>query len=266
MPENNKISSSIRNPGDFSHNINGGQSYDTANPSRVQPKSNYQHSKRHVISMLIFLDQLSKPEDPDAWKYRPFSKFGNYSTTSAMILPSRMMSELIHEEEANLKHRFQRLRDEIHNQISIYCHYSMQARKYNYKNDFSKVVSLDNGRNTHSEKIDKLKEESIAIVMELARRENFQVIDLHGLHLAEAEEAVLMIVKELRERHRRKMTVKSQRTSAGEGESLEIITGKGRHTVGGMQNAVLLPKIKSYLESLGYQVKQNSGSLSVKIK
>lgn len=49
----------------------------------------------------------------------------------------------------------------------------MQARKYNYKNDFSKVVSLDNGRNTHSEKIDKLKEESIAIVMELARRENF---------------------------------------------------------------------------------------------
>jgi len=35
------------------------------------------------------------------------------------------------------------------------------------------------------------------------------VIDLHGLHLAEAEEAVLMIVKELRERHRRKMIVKS---------------------------------------------------------
>ena len=75
-----------------------------------------------------------------------------------------------------------------------------------------------------------------------------------------------MIIKELRERHRRKMAVKSQRTSAGEGESLEIITGKGKHTTGGMQNAVLLPKIKSYLESLGYAVKTNSGSLHVKIK
>lgn len=142
----------------------------------------------------------------------------------------------------------------------------MQARKYNYKSDFSKVVSLDNGRNAHSEKIDNLKEESIAIVMELARRDNFSRIDLHGLHLAEAEEVVLMIVKELRERHRRRMSVKSQRTSAGEGESLEIITGKGRHTMGGTENAVLLPKIKSYLESLGFTVKQNSGSLFVKIK
>ena len=116
---------------------------------------------------------MSRPEDPDAWKYRPFSKFGSYSTASAMMLPQRMMTELSHEEDANLRHKFQRLREEIQNQISIYCHYSMQARKYNYKNDFSKVVSLDNGRNLHSEKIDKLKEESIGIVMEFARRENF---------------------------------------------------------------------------------------------
>ena len=44
MPENSRLSSSIRNPGDFAHGVNGGVSLDSANPSRVQPKSNYQHS------------------------------------------------------------------------------------------------------------------------------------------------------------------------------------------------------------------------------
>jgi len=35
MPENNRISSSIRNPGDFAHGVNGGLNYDAKNPSKV---------------------------------------------------------------------------------------------------------------------------------------------------------------------------------------------------------------------------------------
>lgn len=45
MPENNRISSSIRNPGDFAHGINGGLNFEAKNPSKVQPRSNYHHSK-----------------------------------------------------------------------------------------------------------------------------------------------------------------------------------------------------------------------------
>lgn len=144
---------------------------------------------------------MSKPEEPDAWKYRPFSRFGGSSISSAMILPQRLMRDLVDEEENNLRFKFQQLREDIQKQMSLYCHYSLQARK-NAKSNFKKIVSLDNGRNMYSEQIDKLKEKSIAIVIELARRENFKRIDLHGLHLAEAEEVVVMIVKELRERHR----------------------------------------------------------------
>jgi DNA-nicking Smr family endonuclease len=55
---------------------------------------------------LKLLDEMSRPEDPDAWKYRPFSKFGGSSISSAMILPQRLMDDLVDEEENNLRFKF----------------------------------------------------------------------------------------------------------------------------------------------------------------
>ena len=70
--------------------------------SRLKAKFNQNQITSTVSSTFYHSnleDELSKPEDPDAWKYRPFSKFGSYSTTSAMNLPQRIMSELRNEEE-----------------------------------------------------------------------------------------------------------------------------------------------------------------------
>jgi DNA-nicking Smr family endonuclease len=91
--------------------------------------------------------------------------------------------------------------------------------------------------------MDMHKEESIAIVLDMCRRTNFEKVDLHGLYLEEAEEVVMMVMQEVRERVRRSTNIKNSR---GGGKNLEIVTGKGLHSKG---KAVLFPKIKAYLES-----------------
>lgn len=49
MPDYSRISSSIRNPGDFVHSLNGNYGYEQTQ-SKVQPKSNYQHSEFDFLS------------------------------------------------------------------------------------------------------------------------------------------------------------------------------------------------------------------------
>ena len=161
---------------------------------------------------------------------------------------------------SELKTRFQYLRGQIQSLQKLYYHYSMQVQKYNRKKDYSKMHSMDNQRKTFNEKMDMHKEESIAIVLDMCRRTNFEKVDLHGLYLEEAEEVVMMVMQEVRERVRRSTNIKNSR---GGGKNLEIVTGKGLHSKG---KAVLFPKIKAYLESQGYKVKADRGRLMVNVK
>lgn len=119
--------------------------------------------------------------------------------------------------------------------------------------------SMDNQRKGFNEKMDMHKEESIAIILDLCRRTDFEKVDLHGLYLEEAEEVVMMVLQEVRERVRRG----GNRGSGYGGKMLEIVTGKGLHSKG---QAVLFPKIRAYLETLGYKVKADRGRLIVNVK
>lgn len=160
-----------------------------------------------------------------------------------------------------LRSRFHYLRGQIQSLQKLYYHYSMQIQRYNRKKDYSKIHSLNSQKNGFNETIDKHKEESIAIILDLCRRTDFEKVDLHGLYLEEAEEVVMMVLKEVREHIRRSMNVKN--SSGHKGKWLEIVTGKGLHSKKG---AVLQPKIKDYLLNQGYKIKPENGRILVHVK
>ena len=209
---------------------------------------------------------MSKPEDPDNWRFKPSTKLfysgASYQSLSSSILPAGLMRDISMQSHDELEMRFQNLRAQIQELQKLYYHYSLQVSKYNLKKDFSKVSSLDIQRKGYSETIDTYKQESVAICLDLCRRTDFEKVDLHGLYLEEAEELVMMVLREVKERIRRNLNSHNSGAN-GVGKQLEIVTGKGIHSQG---KAVLLPKIKEYLEKMGHKVGVDKGRLLIRVK
>jgi hypothetical protein len=72
---------------------------------------------------------MSKPEDPDNWRYKPNARFVNssYQSLTSSIMPQKLMKDISMQNASELKTRFQYLRGQIQSLQKLYYHYSMQV-------------------------------------------------------------------------------------------------------------------------------------------
>ena len=155
-------------------------------------------------------------------------------------------------DENRLNAEFLRIRRELRDHQKIYQKCSEKLSGMSKKD----TASLSMFRNDTDMRISLLKKQSVFIVYQIARMYNFQKVDLHGLTLQEAQEAIITVLDQIM----RQITSNNLRKF-----NVEVITGKGLHSQG---EAVLHPRIKQFLAEQGYLVKssKDEGKLDVTIK
>lgn len=143
---------------------------------------------------------------------------------------------------------FSKIRKEINSLQNIYYTCSVQSNLAGKKSNYKNLNRFQSYKRKTEKKLNIFKEESIAIIYEQAKRTNFTKVDLHGLHLDEAEEIIMILINSIHH-----ILYRKGRNKGGKKNSYktEIITGKGRNSKG---KPILFPKIRDYLESQGYKI------------
>ena len=181
---------------------------------------------------------------------RSQKSYTNNSKT-ANVFPSNIAIGLEGREYNDLREEFTRIRIKLL-ELQRYCH----AKTVHYSKIRGDVKYLGVFRSDSDSDIVKLKKRSIALLFETARQSGFREVDFHGLYLDEAQELLIILIDQIIE-----MMCDRKNTKW----SLEVITGKGQHSQG---SPVLHPKLKSFLEQEGYEVKsvKSNAVLSITIR
>ena len=175
----------------------------------------------------------------------------NYFDFSGGILDSYS-----HMDNNKLHGEYIQARFELENQSKM-CYYLSKCNSVAMKNKkFSQSGDYLNMRKKAELKLANLRQKSIALAYLKFKNTNYQKVDLHGLYLDEAEEIVMIVLDKV---------TKNMLQYGLSTTEFDIVTGRGSHSKG---DAVLFPKINSYLKNQGYQVRASNdkGKLTCTIR